>query len=81
MKKMATVLTLVGATLLVSACSDDSARKQIDAANMKASDAAARADQAARSAQEAAAAAKAAEAAAEAASERTGNMTNSGMRK
>jgi hypothetical protein len=81
MKKIAMILTLVGATALVSACSDDSARKQIDAANMKASDAAARADQAARSAQEAAAAAKAAEAAAEAAAEKVNNMNNSGMRK
>ncbi len=81
MKKIATVLTLLGATALVSACSDDSARKQIDAANMNARDAAQRADQAARSAQEAAAAAKAAQAAAEAAAEKTGNMTSSGMRK
>ncbi len=81
MKKIATVLTLVGATALVSACSDDSSRKQIDAANMKAADAAARADQAARSAQEAAAAAKAAQAAAEAAADKVNRMNSSGMRK
>ena len=81
MKKIATVLTLVGATALLGACSDDMARKQVDAANMKASDAAARADQAARSAQEAAQAAKAAQAAAEAAAQSTGRMTSDSMRK
>ncbi len=66
MKKIATVMALVGACALMSACSDDSARKQIDAANMNARDAAQRADAAARSAQEAAAAAQAAEAKVEA---------------
>ena len=74
MKKIATVLTLVGTAALMTACSDDSARKQIDAANMNARDAAQRADAAARSAQEAAAAAQAAEAKVEA-------MTSSKMRK
>ena len=74
MKKIATVLTLIGASALMTACSDDSARKQIDIANMNARDAAQRADAAARSAQEAAAAAQAAEA-------KVNAMTSSTMRK
>jgi hypothetical protein len=81
MKKLAAVVLMLGATSLVSACSGDPARQQIDAANQKAADAAARADQAAKSAQEAAEAAKAAEAAAEAAADKVARMNNSGMRK
>ncbi len=81
MKKIATVLALVGATALVSACSDDSSRKQIDMANMNARDAAQRADQAAQSAKEAAKAAEQASAAAQAAEEKVNSMNSSGMRK
>ncbi len=80
MKKIAALVLMMGAMSL-SACSDDMARKQIDAANMKAADAAARADQAAKSAQDAAQAAKAAEAAAEAAADKVSRMTSGSMRK